>query len=91
MSKSRITSVSGSLTGNLNDEQNVFREVRNTMIRNFFKKEFISFEKTKKEYVALCAEHEELKKKYQEILELNKDLAERNTKLEADIKKEENI
>lgn len=91
MSKSRITSVSGSLTGNLSDEQNVFREVRNTMIKNFFKKEFVSYEKLKNEYTILCNEHDELQKKYEEILKLNKDLSERNTKLEADIKKAENI
>lgn len=41
MSKTRIISVSGSITGNLSDENNVFREVRKTMIQNFFTKGWI--------------------------------------------------
>lgn len=91
MSKSRVTSISGSLTGNLSDEHNVFREVRNTMMKNFFQKEYISFENVKKKYSILCDEHEELKKKYEKAIAENKVLSERNTKLEADIKRAENI
>lgn len=45
MSKTRITSISGNLTGSLNDENNIFREIRKTMIKNFFTKEWLEYQK----------------------------------------------
>lgn len=45
MSKARILSVSGCITGNISDEKNVFREVRKTMLKHFFKKEWSDHQK----------------------------------------------
>ena len=46
MSKARIISVSGTtISGNLSDYNNVFREVRKTMIQNFFSKEWVEHRK----------------------------------------------
>jgi len=50
LSKARITSVSGTITGNLSDDNNVFREVRKTMIQNFFSKEWIKYQKLVQAY-----------------------------------------
>lgn len=38
LSKARIISLSGKITGNINDEQNVFREIRRTMLEHFLQK-----------------------------------------------------
>lgn len=81
MSKTRITSISGNITGNLSDENNVFREIRRTMIRNLFKKEWL-------EYRHLALKYEEEKKKnlslqeaYDKLLEENKLLKSENNKV----------
>ena len=50
MSKARIISVSGMIAGDLNDDNNVFREVRKTMIKNFFSKEWIEHQKLVQAY-----------------------------------------
>ena len=50
MSKTRITSVSGTIAGNLSDDNNIFREVRKTMMQNFFSKEWIEHQKLVQAY-----------------------------------------
>ncbi len=45
MSKTRIISSSGCLSGNLSDSNNVYREIRQTMIKHFFTKEWIEHQK----------------------------------------------
>lgn len=72
MSKTRITSVSGMITGNLSDDNNVFREVRKTMIQNFFSKEWIEYQKL----VQACENEQKknnaLQEAYDKLLEENK-------------------
>lgn len=50
MSKTRIISISGSLLGDLNNENNVFREIRRTMLRHFFSKEWNEYQKILQNY-----------------------------------------
>lgn len=79
MSKARITSVSGSITGNLNDENNVFREVRKTMIQNFFSKEWIEYQKLVQAYENEKKKTQSLQEAYDKLLEENKLLKTANT------------
>ncbi|MDC7291688.1 hypothetical protein NXH76_28345 [Blautia schinkii] len=50
VSKSRIISVSATISGDLNHKENVFREIRKTMIKNFFTKEWIEHQKMMQQY-----------------------------------------
>ena len=50
MSRARIISISGAISGNLSDDSNVFREVRKTMIKNFFSKEWVEYQKVFQAY-----------------------------------------
>lgn len=79
MSKARITSVSGSIIGNLNDENNVFREVRKTMIQNFFSKEWIEYQKLVQAYEDEKKKTKSLQEAYDKLLEENKMLKTANT------------
>lgn len=79
MSKARITSVSGNITGNLNDENNVFREVRKTMIQNFFSKEWIEYQKLVQAYEDEKQKTKSLQEAYDKLLEENKMLKTANT------------
>lgn len=72
MSKTRITSVSGTILGNLSDDNNVFREVRRTMIKNFFKKEWIDYQKLMQAYEQEKTRNQELQEKYAKLLTENK-------------------
>lgn len=79
MSKARIISVSGNITGNLNDENNVFREVRKTMIQNFFSKEWIEYQKLVQAYEDEKKKTKSLQEAYDKLLEENKLLKTANT------------
>ena len=72
MSKTRIISVSGSIAGNLSADNNVFREIRKTMIQNFFSKEWI--------------EHQKLLQAFEKEQEKNRVLNESYNKLLAEYK-----
>ena len=86
MSKARITSVSGKIAGNLNDDTNVFREVRKTMIKNFFSKEWIEHQKLVQAYEQEQEKYRELQEAYDKLIGEykllksvdNKDTAEKN-------------
>lgn len=90
MSKTRITSVSGTIAGDLNNAKNVFREVRKTMIKNFFSKEWIEHQKLAQAYEQELEKNKALQEAYDKLLEENKILkytnnrnaAERNEKPE---------
>lgn len=83
MAKARITSVSGSITGNLNDETNVFREIRKTMIKNFFSKEWVEYQKLVKTYEQEKQERNKLQEAYDRLLEENEMLKSANAKVTA--------
>lgn len=87
MSKSRIISVSGTIKGDLNNSNNVFREVRNTMIKEFFTKEWIEFEKLQQEYEKVYRQKQEWEEKYNYLLDENKKLKTENTNYAETIKK----
>lgn len=72
MSKSRITSVSGTIAGNINDENNVFREIRKTMIQHFFSKEWIEHQKLLHAYEKEQEKNIILQEAYDKLLEENK-------------------
>lgn len=79
LSKSRIISISGSISGNINDKSNVFREIRQTMIKHFFSKEWIEHSKLEQAYEASCKENIELKEKYNLLLDEYNKLKNANT------------
>ena len=93
MSKTRITSVSGAIAGNLNDDSNVFREVRKTMIQNFFSKEWIEYQKLVQAYEQEQEKNKLLQEAYDKLLEENKLLksADNNTTAKKKEKSEETI
>lgn len=72
MSKTRITSVSGTISGNLSDDNNVFREIRKTMIQNFFSKEWIEHQKLIQAYKQEQEKNKALQEAYDKLLEENK-------------------
>lgn len=72
MSKTRITSVSGMIAGSLSDDNNVFREVRKTMIQNFFSKEWIEYQKLVQAYEQEQEKNKTLQEAYDKLLEENK-------------------
>lgn len=72
MSKTRIISVSGTIAGNLSDDNNVFREVRKTMIKNFFSKEWIEHQKLVQAYEQEQEKNRKLQENYDKLLEENK-------------------
>lgn len=59
-------------TGNLNDEENVFREVRKTMIKNFFSKEWVEYQKLIQAYEEEKGKRNELQEAYDKLLEENR-------------------
>lgn len=93
MSKTRITSVSGTIAGNLNDDNNVFREVRKTMIQNFFSKEWIEYQKLVQAYEQEQKKNQALQEAYDKLLEENKLLksADNNSTATKNEKSEETI
>ena len=74
VSKTRIISVSGNITGNLSDENNVFREVRKTMLKHFFSKEWIEYQKIAQAYEQELKEKKLLQEAYDKLLEENRRL-----------------
>lgn len=88
MSKARITSVSGTIAGNLSDDNNVFREIRKTMIQNFFSKEWIEHQKLVQAYEQEQEKNKVLQEAYDKLIEENKSLKSANNKDTA--KKNEN-
>ena len=72
LSKSRITSVSGIIAGNLNDDNNVFREIRKTMIQHFFSKEWIEHQKLVYAYERELDKNKKLQESHDKLLEENK-------------------
>lgn len=72
MSKARITSVSGNIAGNLSDDKNVFREVRKTMIQNFFSKEWVEHQKLVQAYEKEQEKNKALQEAYDRLIEENK-------------------
>ncbi len=93
MSKTRITSVSGTIAGNLNDDNNVFREVRKTMIQNFFSKEWIEYQKLVQAYEQEQEKNKSLQEAYNKLFEENKLLksADNNNTAKKNEKSEETI
>lgn len=91
MSKTRIISVSGTIAGNLSDDNNVFREVRKTMIQNFFSKEWIEHQKLVQAYEQEQEKSKVLQAAYDKLLEENKKLkyADNNVAAEKNEKSEE--
>lgn len=91
MSKTRIISVSGNIVGNLSDDSNVFREIRKTMIKNFFSKEWIAHQKLVQAYEKEQQKNRELQEAYDKLLKENKMLKseENNTAVTKDAKSEE--
>ncbi|MBP3608810.1 MAG: hypothetical protein J6J42_00575 [Lachnospiraceae bacterium] len=83
MSKTRITSVSGSIAGNLNDDTNVFREIRKTMIKNFFSKEWIEYQKLVQAYKSEQEKNKVLQEAYDKLLEENNILKSSNNNIAA--------
>lgn len=71
MSKTRITSISGNLTGSLNDENNIFREIRKTMIKNFFTKEWLEYQKLIQAYKDEQEKNITLQNSYDKLLKEN--------------------
>ena len=72
MSKARITSVFGTIAGNLSDDNNIFREIRKTMIQNFFSKEYVEHQKLVQAYEKEQVKNKILQKAYDKLLEENK-------------------
>lgn len=72
MSKARITSVFGTIAGNLSDDNNIFREIRKTMIQNFFSKEYVEHQKLVQAYEKEQVKNKTLQKAYDKLLEENK-------------------
>jgi len=72
MSKARIISVSGTIVGNLSEDNNVFREIRKTMIQNFFSKEWIEYQKLVQAYEQEQQKNNILQEAYDKLLEENK-------------------
>ena len=72
LSKTRIISISGTITGNLSDNNNVFREIRKTMLRNFFSKEWIEHQKLVQSYEQEKEKNRTLLEDYEKLLEENK-------------------
>lgn len=91
MSKTRIISVYGTIAGNLSDDNNVFREVRKTMIQNFFSKEWIEHQKLVQAYEQEQEKSKVLQAAYDKLLEENKKLkyADNNVAAEKNEKSEE--
>lgn len=91
MSKTRIISVSGTIAGNLSDDNNVFREIRKTMIQNFFSKEWIEHQKLVQAYEQEQEKNKVLQAAYDKLLEENKKLksADNNVAAEKNEKSEE--
>ena len=74
LSKSRIISVSGKISGDINHEQNVFREIRRTMLQKFFAKEWIEQQKIIKALEDEKQKNKELQEKYDKLLAENEKL-----------------
>lgn len=84
LSKTRITSVSGTIAGSLSDDNNVFREVRKTMIQNFFSKEWIEHQKLVQAYEQEQEKNKSLQEAYDKLLEENKLLKSTDNKATAE-------
>lgn len=91
MSKTRIISVSGSIKGDLNDNNSVFREVRNTMIKNLFQKEWIVFQKTQQKYEELKNQNKELQEKILSLTQENEKLKTENNNSVVSMKSQETV
>ena len=83
MSKARIISVSR-IAGDLNDDSNVFREVRKTMIKNFFSKEWIEHQKLVQAFEQEKEQNKSLQEAYDKLLEENRLLKSTDNKVTAE-------
>lgn len=72
MSKTLITSILGSIGGDLSDTNNIFREVRKTMIQNFFSKEWAEHRKPVQSYKEEQEKNKALQEAYGQLLVENK-------------------
>lgn len=84
MSKARIISVSGMIAGDLSNDNNVFREVRKTMIKHFFSKEWIEHQKLVQAHEQELEKNKALQEAYDKLLEENKLLKSANNKATAE-------
>ena len=84
MSKARIISVSRTIAGDLNDDSNVFREVRKTMIKNFFSKEWIEHQKLVQAFEQEKEQNKSLQEAYDKLLEENRLLKSTDNKVTAE-------
>ena len=84
MSKARIISVSTTIAGDLNDDSNVFREVRKTMIKNFFSKEWIEHQKLVQAFEQEKEQNKSLQEAYDKLLEENRLLKSTDNKVTAE-------
>lgn len=69
VSKSRILSVSGTISGDISKPENVFREVRSTIIKNFFSKEWIEHKKLEEAYINEVEKNKQLQQQYNTLIE----------------------
>lgn len=83
MSKARIISISGTIAGDLNNDRNVFREVRKTMIKNLFSKEWIEHQKLVQAFEQEQKKNKTLQEAYDRLLEENKLLKSTDNKVTA--------
>lgn len=68
------------IAGDINDDNNVFREVRKTMIKNFFSKEWIEYQKLVQAFEQEQKKNKALQEAYDKLLEENKLLKSANNK-----------
>ena len=70
--------------GDLNDDSNVFREVRKTMIKNFFSKEWIEHQKLVQAFEQEKEQNKSLQEAYDKLLEENRLLKSTDNKVTAE-------
>lgn len=72
ISKTRIIKEVGKISGDISDANNLFREVRETIIKNYFFKEWLEYQNIKESYEKVKEENKSLKESYIKICEENK-------------------
>ena len=75
---------SRTIAGDLNDDSNVFREVRKTMIKNFFSKEWIEHQKLVQSFEQEKEQNKSLQEAYDKLLEENRLLKSTDNKVTAE-------
>ncbi len=76
VAKSSIIKPIGRLTEDINIEDSLYREIRNTILAHTFSKEYVSFIKTKSNNESMKSKIEMLEEKIEQLVEENKVLTE---------------